>query len=63
MGIGLALTIITTLADLAFVMRWNELVYLNDYVFVLFTNLFEDFIHMRYICIATGVIQAKITPN
>lgn len=63
MGIGLALTTITTIFDLLFVLRWNTYIYIHDYIFVLFTNLFEDFIHMRYIFIATGVICARITPN
>lgn len=63
MAVALALTTITTIFDILFVLRWNKYIYIHDYIFVLFTNLFEDFIHMRYICIATGVICAKITPN
>ena len=63
MGIALLLTTITTAFDIAFVLRLNQYLYINDYVFLFFTNLFEDFLSTRFIIIANGVINARITPN
>lgn len=63
MALGLALTTISTFFDLIFVLRWNDYFYINSHVFVIVTNIFEDFIHTRYIFIATGVICARITPS
>jgi len=63
MAIAVLWTTVTTFFDLAFVLRWNTYIYIPDYIFILFTNLFEDFIGMRYSIIANGVINARITPN
>lgn len=63
MSIAILMTTITTFFDIALVLRWNTYLYIPDYIFILFTNLFEDFISMRYAIIANGVINARITPN
>ncbi|CDW79847.1 folate-biopterin transporter family [Stylonychia lemnae] len=63
MAIAILLTSFTTFFDLAFVLRWNTYIYIPDYIFILFTNLFEDFIGMRYSIIANGVINARLTPD
>jgi len=63
MAIGLLLTTITTFFDILLVLRINTLFYIPDSVFILFTNLFEDFLNSRYSSIANGVINAKVTPH
>ena len=63
MGIAVLFTTVTTFFDIAFIQRWNTHLYIPDYIFILFTNLFEDFISMRYAIIANGVINARITPD
>lgn len=48
MAVGLLLTTITTFFDILFVLRINQWFGINDYVFIIVTNLLEDFVNMRF---------------
>lgn len=61
--IGLMITTITTVGDILFAFRINLAIGIPDWFFLPFTNLFEDFINMRYTVIAHGVINARISPE
>ena len=63
MGIGMLLTTITTIFDLLFYLRVYEYIYVSPFIFILFTNIFEDFITMRYCIIMYSVVNAKVTPH
>lgn len=63
MAVGLGLTTFSTVFDLLFVLRVNEWMGIPDMVFLLLSNNFEDFMQTRYIFIASGVINARITPK
>jgi hypothetical protein len=62
-AIGLLLTTVTTFFDLLLVIRWNTWFNISDYLFVLVTNLFEDFIHTRYIIIANMAMITRVVPH
>mmetsp|Transcript_7718 Transcript_7718/g.7135 ORF Transcript_7718/g.7135 Transcript_7718/m.7135 type:complete len:233 (+) Transcript_7718:839-1537(+) len=61
--IGLTISFVTTFFDLLLYLRFFEYIGVSKYIFILFTNIFEDFISMRYIIIATTVVCARVTPN
>jgi len=63
MAIALILTTISTFFDILLVLRINTLFLIPDSIFILFTNLFEDFLNSRYQSIANGVINARVTPH
>lgn len=63
MGFAILLTTVTTVFDYAFVRRWNLVIGIPDYIFLLFTNLLEDFVGIRFALFANGVINARITPH
>ena len=61
MAIGLFMTSFVTLFDLLYFMGLDT--YVSSYFILPFTNLFEDFISMRYTVIVYSVLNAKITPD
>ena len=48
MAVGILLTTFTTGMDILFVLRVNKWLGINDYVFLIGTNLLEDFVNMRF---------------
>ena len=63
MAIALLLTTVTTIFDILLVCRINQLIGIPDYLFLIVTNLFEDFVNTRYQTIANSVINARCTPR
>ena len=63
MASAILLTSITTFFDLLFVMKAYDYLYINKYVFLVFTNMFEDFLGFKYSIICNGVIHTRITPH
>lgn len=57
------MTTLTSGFDLLFYMGFHDYIGISPYIFILFTNLFEDLISMRYTIIAYSVINANITPS
>ena len=63
MAIAISMTILTTLFDLLLVLRVNVMFGINDFVFLAFTNMLEDFLGFRYAIVPNGVINTRITPH
>jgi len=62
-AIAFMITTLTTISDIIFVMGLHRHFYINDYVFLLITNLFEDMISNRYTIICSGVVHTRIAPQ
>jgi hypothetical protein len=63
MAFGTLLTSLTTLGDLLWVLKVYDYIGVNQYVFLIITNLFEDFVGLKYGILANSVINARITPH
>ena len=63
MSLAVLLTAITTFFDILFVLRVNVILGINDYLFLAFTNMLEDFLGFRYSIVANGVLYTRITPQ
>lgn len=61
-ALGILMTSVTTFFDICFVMGIHRLFFINDYVFLIFTNLLEDMLSQRYTFICSGVIHTNIAP-
>ena len=62
-AIAFMITTLTTVTDIIFVMGLHRRFYINDYVFLLCTNLFEDMLSNRYTIICAGVVHMRIAPQ
>jgi hypothetical protein len=63
MAISFLMTTFNTLFDIIIATRVNLLFGIHDYWLLGFTNLFEDFLGVRYCTIVQGVIAAKVAPK
>jgi len=61
-AIGILMTSMTTIFDICFVMGIHRLFFINDYLFLIFTNLIEDLLSQRYTFICSGVVHTNIAP-
>ncbi|CDW78704.1 UNKNOWN [Stylonychia lemnae] len=60
---GILLTSFTTACDIIYVLRINRMLYINDYIMLIFTNLLEDIMQTRYLFYCSGVVHNRLAPS
>ena len=59
----LLMTTFSTIFDVLLYKEVDKLLGINAFVFTLFTNIFEDCMHMKYTIVTYCTINAKVTPR